>query len=67
MEALYRRLLPVLVWLGILAFVVGIVLLLVHPDTKFLFLVPRGWVRGAQTFFLAAIALYCLIQAKEKK
>lgn len=64
MGAVYRGAVQVSVWLGIIAFLVGIVLVLTQPNAKFLFLLPRGWLNGAQTFFLAGIALYCLIRAR---
>ncbi len=64
METWYRTGLRLSVWLGILSFVIAVVLVLAQPNAKFLFLLPRGWANGAQTFFLAAIALHCLLRAK---
>jgi len=58
MESFYRTLVPIALWLGIAAFVLAVVMMLVgHP---FLFNVTAGGIlRSAQTLFLAAVGSYC--------
>ena len=58
MKKFYRILVPVALWLGLAAFVLA--LLLMVMGTTFLFrLTPGGIIRGAQTLLLVAVGGYC--------
>jgi hypothetical protein len=58
MDNFYRMLVPIALWLGIAAFVLALLLVLVGQP--FLFrLTPGGILRGAQTLLLVAVAGYC--------
>lgn len=58
MDKFYRMLVPTALWLGIAAFVLGLLLSL--SGTPFLFrLTPGGIIRGAQTLLLVAVGGYC--------
>lgn len=58
MDAVYRTLVPIAFWLGIAAFALADVMVVL--DRQFLFfLTPGGILRGAQALFLAAVAAYC--------
>ena len=58
MDSCYRNLVPIALWLGIAAFVVALLMMLI--GRPFLFgLTPGGINRGAQTLFLVAVGAYC--------
>lgn len=58
MDSLYRILVSLALWLGIVAFVLGIVMML--AGKPFLFrLTPGGITNGAQTLLLVAVGSYC--------
>lgn len=58
MNSVYRVLVPVGLWLGIVAFVLGNIMMLV--DKPFLFrLTPGGILEGAEVFLLVAVGAYC--------
>ena len=58
MDNCYRNLVPIALWLGIAAFAVALVMMLI--GRPFLFgLTPGGINRGAQTLLLLAVAGYC--------
>lgn len=58
MDSLYRILVPLTLWLGIAAFVLGIIMML--AGRQFLFgLTPGGIINGAQTLLLVAVGSYC--------
>jgi glucan phosphoethanolaminetransferase (alkaline phosphatase superfamily) len=58
MESFYRRLIPTALWLGVAAFVLAVFLVLFNIRPP-LVLTPRGFIRGAQTLLLIAVAGYC--------
>ena len=58
MEKIYRTLVPVAFWLGIAAFVLALLMMLL--GRQFLFaLTPGGLVRGALALLFIAVAGYC--------
>ncbi len=58
MDSLYRILVPLTLWLGIAAFVLGLIMML--AGKPFLFrLTPGGLINGAQTLLLVAVGSYC--------
>ena len=58
MDSVYRVLVPIALWLGIAAFVVALIMMIVARS--FLFgLAPGGILRGAQALFLLAVGGYC--------
>lgn len=58
MDKFYRNLVPIVLWLGIAAFVVALLMMLI--GRPFLFgLTPGGINRGAQTLLLIAVGAYC--------
>jgi len=58
MDSLYRTLTSIALWLGIVAFVLAVVMLVLNQRFLF-FLLPGGILRGAHALFLLAVAAYC--------
>jgi len=59
MSVLYRTLIPVFFWLGLLAFVIAVIMK-AAGTSHFLLMNPRAFLAGAETAFLAGIAVYCV-------
>ncbi len=57
MENFYRTLIPIALWLGLVVFVVAVLMRLTH--TVLLGFSPLGFLHGAQTLLLLAVAAYC--------
>ena len=58
MDSVYRMLVPIALWLGIAAFVLGNLMMLV--GRPFLFsLSPGGILKGAEILTLIAVGSYC--------
>ena len=58
MDSVYRILVHLALWLGIAAFVLGLIMMLARQP--FLFgLTPGGILNGAQTLVLLAVGSYC--------
>lgn len=58
MDSIYRALIPVAFWLGLAAFVLALVMMVVARP--FLFgLTPGGILRAAQALFLATVGGHC--------
>lgn len=65
MQNFYRILVPIALWLGLAAFVLALLLVLVGQP--FLFrLTSGGILRGAQTLFLVAVAAHCAHKATQR-
>jgi len=65
MDNFYRKLVPIAVWLGIAAFVVALLMMLI--GRPFLFgLTPGGINRGAQTLLLLAVGTYCAVRTAQR-
>ncbi len=58
MEEFYRVLIHLTLWLGLAAFALALFLVIFSLGFP-LGLTPGGILRGAQTFFLLAVAAYC--------
>lgn len=65
MDALYRALIPVTLWLGIVAFVLSLVMMLAGRPFLF-YLTPGGILDGAQALLLVAVACYCALRTAER-
>lgn len=58
MNNVHRMLVPIALWLGIAAFVLGLIMMLVGKP--FLFrLTPGGILNGAEILLLVAVGSYC--------
>ncbi len=62
MDGIYRALIPVALWLGLVTFALALIMLL--AQRPFLFgLTAGGILDGAQALFMLAVASYCLLRA----
>jgi multisubunit Na+/H+ antiporter MnhB subunit len=57
MDNFYRMLVPIALWLGLVVFVIALCMGLTH--TPILGFSQGGFLRGAQTLLLVAVAAYC--------
>ena len=64
-DDIYRMLILVTFWLGMVAFGLAVVMLVLNQRFLF-FLLPGGLLRGAQTLFLAALGGYCAYRARRR-
>ena len=64
MENVYRTLVPIALWLGIVVFIVALFMGLTH--TPFLGFSQGGFLRGAQTLLLVAVAAHCAHKAPQR-
>lgn len=65
MDSVYRVLVPVTFWLGIVAFVVGNTMMLLGKPFLFRF-TPGGILNGAQTLVLIAVGSYCAYRTAQR-
>ena len=64
MENVYRTLVPIALWLGIVVFIVALFIRLTH--ITFFGFSGLGYLHGAQTLFLVAVAAYCAQKAIQR-
>jgi hypothetical protein len=65
MDSFYRILVPLALWLGLAAFVLGNIMML--AGRPFLFgLTPGGILNGAQALVLIAVGSYCALRAGQR-
>ncbi len=65
MDSVYRNLVAITLWLGIAAFALGILVMLVGKPLLF-GLTPGGLLRGAQTLLLVAVGSYCAHRTSQR-
>lgn len=64
MENIYRTLVPIALWLGIVVFIVALFMGLTH--TPFLGFSQGGFSHGAQTLLLMTVAAHCAHKALQR-
>jgi len=65
MDSVYRNLVAITLWLGIAAFALGILMMLI--GRPFLFrLTPGGLLKGAQGLVLIAVGSYCAHRTSQR-
>jgi hypothetical protein len=64
MDKVYCMLVPIALWLGIVVFIVALFMGLTH--TSFLGFTQGGFLRGAQTLLLVAVAAHCAHKATQR-